>query len=64
LPIRTGFDAGSIRALIDAPVGLGRDEYACVQILARPVTGRRVARARRSARRVHTGGSTRLVDLL
>jgi energy-coupling factor transporter ATP-binding protein EcfA2 len=59
LPIRTDFDADPIRALIGAPVGLGRDEYACVQILARPVTGRRVARARRAARRVHTGGSTR-----
>jgi ABC-type oligopeptide transport system ATPase subunit len=64
LPIRTGFDADPIRALIGAPVGLGRDEYACVQILARPVTGRRVARARRSARRVHTGGSTRVVGRL
>jgi hypothetical protein len=64
LPIRTDFDADPIRALIGAPVGLGRDEYACVQILARPVTGRRVAKARRSARRVHTGGSTHLVGRL
>jgi hypothetical protein len=61
LPIRTDFDADPIRALIGAPVGLGRDEYACVPVLARPVTGRRVAQARRSARRVHTGDSTRLV---
>jgi hypothetical protein len=64
LPIRTDFDADPIRALIGAPVGLGREEYACVQILARPVTGRRVAQARRSARRVHTGGSTHLVGRL
>ncbi|CAM3404279.1 helicase HerA domain-containing protein [Kibdelosporangium persicum] len=64
LPIRTDFTADPIRALIGAPVGLGRDEYACVQILARPVTGRRVARARRSARRVHAGGSTRVVGRL
>lgn len=68
LPIRTDFDADPLRALIGAPVGLGRDEYACVQILARPVTGRRVVKARRSARRVHTGSSTRpvgrLLDLL
>jgi hypothetical protein len=64
LPIRTGFDADPIRALIGAPVGLGREEYACVQILARPVTGRRVVKARRSARRVHTGGSVRLVGRL
>jgi hypothetical protein len=64
LPIRTNFDADPIRALIGAPVGLGRGEYACVQILARPVTGRRVAQARRSARRVHAGGPTHLVGRL
>jgi hypothetical protein len=64
LPIRTDFSADPLRALVGAPVGLGRDEYACVQILARPVTGRRVARARRSARRVHTGGSTRVIGRL
>jgi hypothetical protein len=60
LPIRTGFDADPIRGLLGAPVGFGRDEHACVQILARPVTGRRVARARRAARRVHQGSSGRL----
>ncbi|MGX7829016.1 type IV secretory system conjugative DNA transfer family protein [Actinokineospora sp. 24-640] len=64
LPIRSAFDADPIRALIGAPVGLGRAEYACVQVLARPVTDRRVQRARRAARRVHTGGSTRLVGRL
>jgi hypothetical protein len=60
LPIRTGFDADPIRGLLGAPVGLGRDERACVQILARPVTGRRVAQARRAARRVHHRSSSRL----
>ncbi|WP_439381550.1 helicase HerA domain-containing protein [Amycolatopsis lexingtonensis] len=60
LPIRTGFDADPIRGLLGAPVGLGRNEYAGVQILARPVTGRRVSRARRAARRVHAGASNRL----
>ncbi|QWF81045.1 type IV secretory system conjugative DNA transfer family protein [Amycolatopsis sp. CA-230715] len=60
LPIRSSFDADPIRGLLGAPVGLGRDERACVQILARPVTGRRVARARRSARRVHQGSSGRV----
>ncbi|WP_170068096.1 helicase HerA domain-containing protein [Lentzea guizhouensis] len=64
LPLRSDFDADPIRALIGAPVGLGRAEYACVQVLARPVTGRRVQQARRAARRVHTGGSTRLVGRL
>ncbi|MEV0699512.1 DUF87 domain-containing protein, partial [Saccharopolyspora sp. NPDC050389] len=59
LPIQTDFDADPIRALIGAPVGLNRDEHACVQILARPVTGRRLAQTRRTARNI-TGGSTRL----
>ncbi|WP_216211125.1 helicase HerA domain-containing protein [Amycolatopsis aidingensis] len=68
LPIRTAFDADPIRGLLGAPVGLGRHEHACVQVLARPVAGRRVAQARRAARRVHTGSSARLsgriLDLL
>ncbi|WP_422646770.1 type IV secretory system conjugative DNA transfer family protein [Actinoalloteichus caeruleus] len=64
LPLRTDFDADPIRALLGAPVGLGRDEHACVQVLARPVTGRRVQRARRAARRVHSGGAARLVGRL
>ncbi|WP_092778444.1 type IV secretory system conjugative DNA transfer family protein [Actinokineospora terrae] len=64
LPIRSAFDADPIRALLGAPVGLGRDEHACVQVLARPVTGRRVQKARRAARHVHTGGSTRVIGRL
>ncbi|WP_422647327.1 type IV secretory system conjugative DNA transfer family protein [Actinoalloteichus caeruleus] len=68
LPIRTDFDVDPLRALIGAPVGLGPGEHACVQVLARPVTGRRVARARRAARRLHTGRAARplgaLLDLL
>ncbi|MBW4717348.1 helicase HerA domain-containing protein [Saccharothrix obliqua] len=64
LPLRSDFDADPLRALIGAPVGLARDDYACVQVLARPVTGRRVQQARRAARRVHIGGSTRLVGRL
>lgn len=61
LPLRTDFDADPIRALIGAPVGLTGHEHACVQILARPVTGIRVRRARRAARRLHSGGSPHLV---
>lgn len=66
LPLRTKFDTDPIRGLLGAPVGLGPGEYACVQILARPVTGRRVLRARRAARAAaggtsnHPGG--RLLD--
>lgn len=64
LPIRSDHPADPIRALLGAPVGLGIAERACVQILARPVTGRRVSKARRAARHVHTGTSTRLVGRL
>ncbi|WP_372495502.1 type IV secretion system DNA-binding domain-containing protein [Saccharopolyspora soli] len=68
LPIRSDFDADPIRALLGAPVGLGVHDTACVQVLARPVTGRRVKQARRAARHLHAGRSThlagRLLDLL
>lgn len=68
LPIRIEHPVDPIRALLGAPVGLGPHERACVQILARPVAGRRVTKARRSARRMHAGGSPhligRLLDLL
>ncbi|MBE8525771.1 ATP-binding protein [Amycolatopsis sp. H6(2020)] len=64
LPIRTDHAADPIRALLGAPVGLGPHERACVQILARPVAGHRVTKARRAARRVHAGGSASLVGRL
>ncbi|MEY8042563.1 MULTISPECIES: type IV secretion system DNA-binding domain-containing protein [Pseudonocardiaceae] len=64
LPIRSDFDADPIRALLGAPTGLGIHEQACVQVLARPVTGRRVKQARRAARHLHAGRSTRLVGRL
>ena len=64
LPIRTEHPADPIRALLGAPVGLGPHERACVQILARPVAGHRVTKARRAARRVHAGGSISLVGRL
>ncbi|WP_239311678.1 TraM recognition domain-containing protein [Frankia sp. Cj3] len=61
LPIRVDHDADPIRALLGAPSGLARTQRAVVQILARPVTGRRVARARRAARRVRSSGSAHLI---
>jgi hypothetical protein len=68
LPIRTEFDADPVRALLGAPLGLAGGEHACVQILARPVAGRRVTRARRAARRHATGHALRpagrILDLL
>lgn len=50
LPIRSELDADPIHALVGAATGLGLHESACVQVLARPVTGRRLNRARRAAR--------------
>ncbi|MFM9615524.1 DUF87 domain-containing protein [Streptomyces sp. V2] len=68
LPVRTAFPVDPVRALLGAPAGLGRGEEAVVQILARPVTGHRVKKARRAARRFHAEQSThlpgRLLDLL
>ncbi len=68
LPIRTRFDADPLRALFGAPVGLEPGEEVVVQVLARPVIGRRVTRARRAATRLHDGRSARpagrLLDLL
>ncbi|MGE6736916.1 type VI secretion protein, partial [Streptomyces sp. NPDC059900] len=50
LPLRTDFPLDPLRALLGAPAGLDAGERAVVQVLARPVTGRRVQRARRQAR--------------
>ncbi|MGH3630696.1 MAG: hypothetical protein ACRDRL_25050 [Sciscionella sp.] len=60
LPIRTEFTADPLRALLGAPVGLSATEQACVQILARPVTGHRVAATRRSGQQLHARRSPRL----
>ncbi|WP_369774835.1 type IV secretory system conjugative DNA transfer family protein [Saccharopolyspora cebuensis] len=64
LPLRTQFDSDPVRALLGAPAGMGSREHACVQVLARPVTGRRVARARRAARHLHHRRSHRLAGRL
>ncbi|WP_051792435.1 type IV secretory system conjugative DNA transfer family protein [Amycolatopsis jejuensis] len=64
LPIRSEFPTDPARALLGAPVGLAMHERAVVQILARPVTGARVRKARRAARRVRAGSSTRLAGRL
>ncbi|GAA3838507.1 hypothetical protein GCM10022403_083750 [Streptomyces coacervatus] len=67
LPIRTDFATDPLRALLGAPFGLDRCEQVVVQVLARPTTGRRRRKARRSARQVHAQGSatpaSRLLDL-
>jgi hypothetical protein len=64
LPLRTDFDADPLRALLGAPAGLGRHEHAAVQVLARPVAGRRVARARRASAGAAPHPFGRILDLL
>ncbi|SFK53470.1 TraM recognition site of TraD and TraG [Amycolatopsis sacchari] len=55
LPIRTDFPADPLRALLGAATGLGSDEHIYVQVLAKPVTGRRVGRAKRGQSSSLTG---------
>ncbi|RNI00919.1 DUF87 domain-containing protein [Micromonospora aurantiaca] len=49
LPLRTEHDADPLRALLSAGAEVRDREHACVQILARPATARRVRAARRTA---------------
>ncbi|GAA2110079.1 type IV secretory system conjugative DNA transfer family protein [Streptomyces synnematoformans] len=55
LPLRTDHAADPLRALLQAATGMGEDESACVQILARPATGSALRRARRHARSLKAG---------
>ncbi|WP_344396488.1 helicase HerA domain-containing protein, partial [Streptomyces vastus] len=55
LPLRCDHPADPLRALLQAATGMAEDESACVQILARPATGRALRRARRQARRIKAG---------
>ncbi|MGI5206181.1 type IV secretory system conjugative DNA transfer family protein [Spirillospora sp. CA-108201] len=48
-PLKSDHPADPIRSLLGAVSGLDRGQYATVQVLARPVTGRRLARAHRVA---------------
>ncbi|GIH16142.1 helicase HerA domain-containing protein [Rugosimonospora africana] len=54
-PLNTDHDADPMRALVAAGAGLHATEAACVQILARPATPRRVAAVRRGAVGLRTG---------
>ncbi|BEL05724.1 hypothetical protein Q0Z83_039150 [Actinoplanes sichuanensis] len=60
LPLRTDHDADPLRALLAAGSGIRHRECACVQVLARPATARRIRRARRLAA-APNGQSDRLV---
>jgi hypothetical protein len=66
-PLRTEHKVDPLRPLIGALAGLGETESACVQILARPVTGRRLARLHKAAAARRAGRPAsrlgRLVDL-
>ncbi|MEV0539249.1 type IV secretory system conjugative DNA transfer family protein [Nocardia salmonicida] len=59
LPLSTDHSGDLVRNLITAADELGPGQAACVQILARPVTGRRVAKATRAA--ASTGASAGVV---
>jgi energy-coupling factor transporter ATP-binding protein EcfA2 len=48
-PLRTEHKVDPLRPLLGAMAALGEGECACVQVLARPVTGRRLARLHKSA---------------
>ncbi|MGP3949642.1 type IV secretory system conjugative DNA transfer family protein [Streptomyces sp. 7N604] len=64
LPLRTDHATDPLRALLQAATGMGEDESACVQVLARPATGSALRRARRQARRLKAGHTpTRLPAL-
>ncbi|RAY15412.1 type VI secretion protein [Actinomadura craniellae] len=67
-PLATDHDADPLRGLLGAMSGLGRGEHGVVQILARPVTGRRLGRAHRAASALRGGLSAtsqgRLFDLI
>ncbi|WP_063628140.1 type IV secretion system DNA-binding domain-containing protein [Actinospica robiniae] len=68
LPIQTKHDVDPLRPLLGACASLGAGEYAAVQIVARPVTGRRARTARRKLRVLRSGGAEtraqRLLDTL
>jgi hypothetical protein len=55
LPLSTDHDTDPLRPLMAAGAQLTPGEHACVQILARPATPRRAARARRAAGRLRAG---------
>ena len=65
LPLSTGHDPEApLRALAGAAASLADGEHAVLQVLARPVTGARLRKARRAARRQRTGQTARLSSRL
>jgi hypothetical protein len=65
LPVSTNCDPDApLRAMAGAAAGLGNGEHALIQVLARPVTGARLRRARRAAARHRAGQPARLASRL
>ena len=65
LPLSTGHDPEApLRALAGAAAGLADGEHAVLQVLARPVTGARLRKARRAARKQRSGQSARITSRL
>ena len=65
LPLSTGHDPEApLRALAGAAAGLADGEHAVLQLLARPVTGARLRKARRAARKQRFGQSARMTSRL
>jgi hypothetical protein len=67
-PLRTEHKVDPLRPLLGALDAMGNGESACVQILARPVTGRRLTRLHKAAAARRSGRpasrTARLVDLV
>ncbi|MER5477528.1 DUF87 domain-containing protein [Streptomyces sp. NPDC002734] len=55
LPLRTDHTTDPLRPLLQAATGMGEEETACVQILARPATGLALRRVRRQGRTLKAG---------
>ena len=61
-PLRTDHDPDPLRQIVAAGTGLHHHENACIQILARPASPRRVARLRRTPARLRDPGAHRGLD--
>jgi hypothetical protein len=65
LPLSASGDPEALlRALAGAAAGLADGEHAVLQVLTRPVTGARLRKARRAARKQRSGQTARLVPRL
>ncbi|WP_433687996.1 type IV secretory system conjugative DNA transfer family protein [Micromonospora carbonacea] len=58
MPLAVDHDTDPLRPLMSAGAQLKPGEHACVQVLSRPATPRRAARARRAAGRLRSGKTT------